>query len=705
MQTSFQQDEILKRQQHKQNPVQDGHPRFLLSKVDSVTFSQFLQPGQNPSVEDLSFIEGLEDFTEVRKKPMNIFIGNLTEYVYEPKNEYETAYAIESIIPFKNYEAIKADKFLLQLVNDLILMLQEKRFDSADYHFSIANELAPTWAIPSSNLMRMHLLAGNTNKAMDAARVADSLQPGVSFVQMNKGLVMEKEKNLLAAQTYYLQAIQKNEVHFIPYERLGHINIEAGNYEKAENYILHALEYFGKDRLLFANSPATSYVFIENAEDSCLKPMLAQYSYDKLEDYYLLSGVYEKKKLNYGALQLYWQIAQVEKDRLTDQANLMGYKEFVELNMGEAYPFPSDIVIEKYELAPVMGAYLKEAALWEKMGNNQKAEEVILNHQKATQLAGAFRQEAINEKRPGYMGGGSPINFNWLAINREIESVGYHFYRRMLSLFPREPQWYKKASNFLYNRLKMAYVQMEPELYVDITKSIGEYAYPWMGSDEGPEQDDMHIKLPGTGEIIKIEMPVYHPVALSLQWMEKYLSLMQLDKPDLATTQLLADVHSWLGNTYEAVKWWRLFISMQPGNDSLRYEGVRYFTRVNYLMDACAQLDTLHKRNKLNQDQLFQLARYHMLAGKYQPALDVLRSYSPGDTIHIIQTILLKANIYRMMGNTQMALQYLDDSMPVFTLQLPPPTDSMDSRGNMHARDYGNKAIIQTAYARARIYA
>ena len=226
-----------------------------------------------------------------------------------------------------------------------------------------------------------------------------------------------------------------------------------------------------------------------------------------------------------------------------------------------------------------------------------------------------------------------------------------------------------------------------------------------MGSDEGPEQDDMHIKLPGTGEIIKIEMPVYHPEALSLQWMEKYLSLLQLDKPDLATTQLLADVHSWLGNTHEAVKWWRLFISMQPGNDSLRYEGVRYFTRVNYLMDACAQLDTLHKRNKLNQDQLFQLARYHMLAGKYQPALDVLRSYSPGDTIHIIQTILLKANIYRMMGNTQMALQYLDDSMPVFTLQLPPPTDSMDSRGNMHARDYGNKAIIQTAYARARIYA
>jgi hypothetical protein len=373
--------------------------------------------------------------------------------------------------------------------------------------------------------------------------------------------------------------------------------------------------------------------------------------------------------------------------------------------MDEGYGFPYDIVIEKYELAPVMGGYLKEAALWEEMGNYEMAEEVILNHQKATQLAGSFRQQAINEKRPGYNAAGSPINFNWLAINREVESVGYHFYQRMLSLFPREPQWYKKAGNFLYNRLKMAYVQMDPELYVDFTKSIGEYAYPWLGGDDGPEQQDINVKLPGTAEIITIEMPVYQPVALSLQWMEKWFSLTQTDDPDVATTQVMADLHSWVGNTYEAVKWWRLLIGMQPKNDSLRYEGVRYFTSVNYLMDAYAQLDTLHKRNKLQQDQQVQLAHYHMLAGKYQPALHVLPSYTPGDTIQIIQTILLKANIHRMMGNTQMALQYLDDSMPVFTLQLPPPEDSMDSRGNMHARDYGNKAIVQTSYAKARIYA
>jgi tetratricopeptide (TPR) repeat protein len=357
-------------------------------------------------------------------------------------------------------KAMELEPYAAYIHNEMgNLLLQEKRFDSADYHFNTAIELAPTWAIPWSNLMRRHLLAGNTAKAMDAARVADSLQPGVSFVQMNKGLVMEKEKNLLAAETFYLQAIEKNDVHFLPYERLGHIYLEAGKYEKAddyffdaslrkndfsvnsdyfhigvelggppranprdpfsdycnfssikekilqpyillvqglwlmhidtagekdgvalleqaiklspnmmfashylgkyyyktgnwqkaEKYILNALEFFGKDTLLFANSPATSYVFIENAVDSCLIPMLAQYRYDKLEDYYLLAGVYEKKKMNEEALKMYRQIAKVENDRLTDQANLSGYEEFVELNMDEGYGFPYDIVLEKNE--------------------------------------------------------------------------------------------------------------------------------------------------------------------------------------------------------------------------------------------------------------------------------------------------------------------------------------------------------------------
>jgi tetratricopeptide (TPR) repeat protein len=215
----------------------------------------------------------------------------------------------------------------------------------------------------------------------------------------------------------------------------------------------------------------------------------------------------------------------------------------------------------------------------------------------------------------------------------------------------------------------------------------------------------MRVKFPGTGEIITIEMPVYQPVALSLQWMEKYLSLMQIDKPDLATTQIMADVNSWLGNTHEAVEWWRLLISMQPGNDSLRNEAVRYFTSVNFLTDAYAQLDTLNKRNILQQDQQFQLAQYHMLAGKYQPALHVLQLFSPVDTIQMMHAILLKANIHRLMGNPNMALDYLNDSMPVVAFTLPEPLDSLDSFATLPPPDEAQVMYANTAYAKARIYA
>ena len=55
-----------------------------------------------------------------------------------------------------------------------------------------------------------------------------------------QGLVMEKKKNLLAAESYYLRAIKENSVHYLPFERLGNLYLNTGRFADANYYLYQA---------------------------------------------------------------------------------------------------------------------------------------------------------------------------------------------------------------------------------------------------------------------------------------------------------------------------------------------------------------------------------------------------------------------------------------------------------------------------------
>jgi tetratricopeptide (TPR) repeat protein len=120
------------------------------------------------------------------------------------------------------------------------LFLHKRNFDSALYHFNLAIVLAPTWAIPWSNQVRMNLMLKDPKKAKLALNTADSLQPNLAYVLINAGLVAEQEQNWLAAESYYLHAIKQNNVHYLPFERLGHLNLKKGNYQLSNEYFYKA---------------------------------------------------------------------------------------------------------------------------------------------------------------------------------------------------------------------------------------------------------------------------------------------------------------------------------------------------------------------------------------------------------------------------------------------------------------------------------
>jgi tetratricopeptide (TPR) repeat protein len=142
---------------------------------------------------------------------------------------------------FHQRRALQLEPYAAYIHNELgNLQLRKGNEDSAGYHFALAATLAPTWAIPWSNRMRLQLMAGRVSKAREAYRIADSLQPGLAYVQMNAGLMMEQEKRWLDAESQYLKAIDGNNFHYLPFERLGMLYIQRGDYALADQFLHEA---------------------------------------------------------------------------------------------------------------------------------------------------------------------------------------------------------------------------------------------------------------------------------------------------------------------------------------------------------------------------------------------------------------------------------------------------------------------------------
>jgi len=139
------------------------------------------------------------------------------------------------------YKTLELEPYAAYVHNELAnLYVHQKKFDSAQYHFDFASAMASTWAIPWSNQIRMNLMLKNNKKATMALHKADSLQPNLSYVYMNAGILMEREQKPLEAMSYYLRASKLNKVHYLPFERLGYLYLQAGDYQNANRYFSSA---------------------------------------------------------------------------------------------------------------------------------------------------------------------------------------------------------------------------------------------------------------------------------------------------------------------------------------------------------------------------------------------------------------------------------------------------------------------------------
>ena len=679
------------------------------------------------------------------------------------------------------------------------IYFQKKMYDSALYHFNYATLLSPAWAIPFSNKIRVNLAENRLPQAVSAAHTADSLQSNLAFVNTNAGLVMEKTGNLLAAESYYRRAIKENNVHYLPYERLGNLYIRTGDYVKAdlflyeatvrkelfavndavftfgieqgggltemsngEGYVnictdkidslftgkekykelLHAISnllsgkdslrekgkksakevlrkwpdiilaahYWGKVLYLEKNYREAEIVLkkavlnyktaeelkkqllntftdslpgylllqkkiIENIDSSCLLKTLLYLQYDGLEDHYLLAKMYEKNGNTEEALQEYKIISGIENRKQNDQAAVKGYYQPVK-NWEEnekkfqKYLYENDLdedkFIYKYNNPVTMGGSLKTARILEKKERYIEAEHALLAQIAQNQAAGFVRQKKMNESIFMPTDHDS-LNVYWLHINEDLEMETFHFYDRMIGMFPRDGYWYKNAGLFLYKRLWMTYRQIKPAEREAFYRYSTEYSYPFKSGVEAPLQympvdkgglglKTKRLFLPGTGEEIILDTTGYDPLIKANYFLQQAIKFSGDKLPNPALTENVADLQAWMGRYDSAIINYDHCVHAAPQNLPLRKKLIQVLRLNEQLPRLAKELEFLQKNNKLDPTQKSELARYFILQKKYTAAANLIQSAPETNSKEAISKILLYIKLYMLKGNFPKAL-------------------------------------------------
>jgi tetratricopeptide (TPR) repeat protein len=137
--------------------------------------------------------------------------------------------------------AMNRDPYAAYIRNELgNLFLYAGKYDSAMFHFQAAASLAPTWAVPWSNIINIHVHTGNISAANSAMMKADSLQPGLFSTYLNGGIAAERSGDILRASDLYNRSINANPIHFMGYEQLGMASLRTGDLIRADSMLYEA---------------------------------------------------------------------------------------------------------------------------------------------------------------------------------------------------------------------------------------------------------------------------------------------------------------------------------------------------------------------------------------------------------------------------------------------------------------------------------
>lgn len=533
------------------------------------------------------------------------------------------------------------------------LYLMKGKYDEAEKHFKKAIERAPEWVLPRSNLVAIYAYKKDFAKAQASSDTAMQLKPGFQGNYVNAGMLNERKGDLLLAEEMYRKSIRINSRHYLPFERLGFVDMSTTQYALADSMF-----YEADIRKRGYHFRADPFPIIEQMDvaDGIIPPcnvepgdvsendVLGHFALGFIEGFYHndAAAEWEYKKVieldktnplafHYLGVLLYNQERWQEADIILNLAlkyhpDRKSFQNYLD-SMSKLLPETNSktCIIKIFN----SGYYAKEqdlyflGRLYEKWHHYTEAE--------------AKYREAI-KLNPGFIGGYYKLWTLLEKINRyrdaetvlqtysNLQSTLWQgnwemaaFYKRMAERMPQEGEWIYKAGLYNYHlaatwpdRFKYDLKEMTPDDSTVQSRGFFESQPRFISDDHN---------IPGTYERINYYKKDLYPFSDGTMYLLKADSLMAADEASITDiNDKLGDLYVWQGLPEKSIAPYLRSLSFQPENTGVRLKLINSYDTCFQYQAALKELTLLKNNKEINFPKMLLLAKYLIHSGSFDSA-------------------------------------------------------------------------------------
>lgn len=590
----------------------------------------------------------------------------------------------DSLISIAFAEQFKANEFqedVAYIHNELgILFHATKKYKEADSCFLLARKIAPTWAMPWTNLVSVYAKTNQFEKGLTASQRAINLDENYSSAYVNTGILYEGIGNYLYAEDRFRKAIDLNSRHYLPFERLAFVYLNTNQYALADSFFFEAdlrkRGFYIHEQLMAVEGlyrrelPKERVISCEiptkiNDRDiivNFMAGLIYLQKKDTLNGERYLKKVIDIDTSNPLAFhelgKVYWkQHRWAEADIMFGFAKkyylrdslFLHYSDSIAKLMNENDLSENEIcLLVEFEKShyPLIEDYFYHGSVFEKW---KHIDEAIVNYREAVTLSSPSIEAYYKLWKLFESIGRYEEAENTIMSHPEIEVRDkqlHALYHRVTKQFPQSGAWHYKAGNFMYDK-----AAANPQKFSqDKTYRIADYNLRSIASNEDTgffgkgitslkgkeltidytlgrmhEMDEFGGYIPGTLEEYFLGIRINHPFSEGLQFL-KVADTFISDKVILADVdEKIGDIYTWKGLYQKSPPYYRKSLALQNTNAGVRTKLVESLDRNYAFMEAILHLDTMNASGGLNYDNILRLGRYNIHACNFSLADSLLK--------------------------------------------------------------------------------
>lgn len=613
-------------------------------------------------------------------------------------------------------KALALEKKAAYIYNELgILYLLKKEYAKAEKYFTDATVRNDKWAIPWANLSGMYALTAKYEKGFAANRKADSLQGGNQNNVINLGLLNEQSGNLLFAEEDYRKAIDMNDRHFLPFERLGYLYLGMTDYAASDSFFYEA--DLRKKRYHFDGntwlSVASSFVL------GAKRPLVCNIDTAQLDERDFMAffywGIKEYDQKHYtNALRILKKVIAIDSDnplvfhyigkiyfdqQFWEEAEIyfqyaidyyLGdtafYQQVDSVTRSAVYSYEHTCFEQFYRLYHYNSkedlyfiAHVYEA--WKHFDEAEKFYNDIIDAY-PEELGGYIKLWQLMEKMGRYTQAENVIQ-SFAGINEEVTYKELNaFYRRTIEKYPGNGEWNYKLGLLLYNHAEQDamfeffdtliwFPKVNKEVFIDhdIYEKLGQsddlsFDRTGTGIPQVINKFDTTIifshkyEIPGTKESISLAEDVYMPRKDGINYLNRAAELLS-EKPILAEIyNKIGDIYVWAGSKKQAFPYYTRAVQFDPGNANARLNVVDAGTAIYKNRAVLEQLGYLYDNSLINFEKRLWYAEFSMYAAQFEKSKKALAEADAMHPYQLPEIYDLQGRLNMLSGKAEPAIKY-----------------------------------------------